>query len=409
MKSISLTLGSAALALIVVTSIVRATPIPLIQMDDVPLTDAIRNLARQAELNYILDPLVPGSSIGPGRSLRQPLVTARWENLTAEQALEALLQSNSLAMIANPATTVARIVPTGLKVDPAPFSAAAGGTNAPMPLIVLSDVSLSNAIAHLSQEAGVPVSWDRSASVSHLSGLNGEISIRWQNLSARQALSALLDNYGFVMAENHADGTAVIRPARAEPRIIPLIKMEDVPLLDAIKNLAREAGLNYIIDPRVPGSDIGPGRRSKEPIVNASWEAATARQALDDVLKSNKLVLVPNPVTTIARIVPANTIEKPAPADPGTADTGEVIPLIVADQVPLDHLLKTIARQAGLKATLSREITSPLSRLHGTVSVRWEDVTFRQALGALVENYDLVMIEDKADASATFEVKPNAP
>src|ERR1039458_3936079 len=29
--------------------------IPLIVMDDVPLTDAIRNLARQAEINYMLD------------------------------------------------------------------------------------------------------------------------------------------------------------------------------------------------------------------------------------------------------------------------------------------------------------------------------------------------------------------
>jgi len=33
--------------------------------------------------------------------------------------------------------------------------------------------------------------------------------------------------------------------------VIPLIVMDDVPLTDAIKNLARQAGLNYILDPKV--------------------------------------------------------------------------------------------------------------------------------------------------------------
>ena len=32
---------------------------------------------------------------------------------------------------------------------------------------------------------------------------------------------------------------------------IPLIVMDEVPLEDAIKNLARQAGLNFIIDPRI--------------------------------------------------------------------------------------------------------------------------------------------------------------
>src|SRR5436190_21617786 len=31
--------------------------------------------------------------------------------------------------------------------------------------------------------------------------------------------------------------------------VIPLIVMDDVPLTDAIKNLARQAGLNYMLDP----------------------------------------------------------------------------------------------------------------------------------------------------------------
>src|SRR6058998_2353154 len=42
-------------------------PVPLIVIDDVPSKYAIQNLARQAGLNYILDPRVPGASFGPGR------------------------------------------------------------------------------------------------------------------------------------------------------------------------------------------------------------------------------------------------------------------------------------------------------------------------------------------------------
>src|SRR5262249_42039401 len=58
--------------------------IPLIVMDDVPLTDAIKNLARQAGLNYILDPKVAFGQPGPdGRPIPQPSVSIRWENVTA--------------------------------------------------------------------------------------------------------------------------------------------------------------------------------------------------------------------------------------------------------------------------------------------------------------------------------------
>src|ERR1017187_10417037 len=63
---------------------------PLIVMDDVPLTDAIRNLARQAGLNYQLDPKIVYGQIGAdGKLTVQPSVSIRWENITAEQALNA--------------------------------------------------------------------------------------------------------------------------------------------------------------------------------------------------------------------------------------------------------------------------------------------------------------------------------
>ena len=92
-----------------------ATPgavIPLIVMDDVPLTDAIKNLARQAGLNYMLDPKVAFGQAGPdGRPAPQPMVSMRWENVTAEQALNALLNNYNLQLSEDPKSKIARITP----------------------------------------------------------------------------------------------------------------------------------------------------------------------------------------------------------------------------------------------------------------------------------------------------------
>ena len=50
------------------------TIIPLILMDEIPLTDAIRNLTRQASLNFILDPKVQFGQPGPdGKPMPQPV------------------------------------------------------------------------------------------------------------------------------------------------------------------------------------------------------------------------------------------------------------------------------------------------------------------------------------------------
>jgi len=88
----------------------NAPIIPLIVMDDVPLTDAIKNLARQAGLNYMLDPKIGYGQPGPdGRPTPQPSVSIRWENVTAEQALNALLNNYSLQLVEDPKTKIARV------------------------------------------------------------------------------------------------------------------------------------------------------------------------------------------------------------------------------------------------------------------------------------------------------------
>ncbi len=96
-----------------VTSTGAPTPgavIPLIVMDDVPLTDAIKNLARQAGLNYMLDPKIGfGQAGSDGKPTAQPTVSIRWENVSAEQALNALLGNHALQMVEDPKSKIARV------------------------------------------------------------------------------------------------------------------------------------------------------------------------------------------------------------------------------------------------------------------------------------------------------------
>src|SRR5205085_2624779 len=83
---------------------------PLIVMDDVPLTDAVKNLARQASLNYMLDPrLNLGQPGADGKVTSQPMVSIRWENITAQQALTALLNNYNLQLIMDQKTKIARV------------------------------------------------------------------------------------------------------------------------------------------------------------------------------------------------------------------------------------------------------------------------------------------------------------
>ena len=76
-------------------------------------------------------------------------------------------------------------------------------------------------------------------------------------------------------------------------------------------------------------------------------------------------------------------------AEPPAKD--EVIPLIEMDKVPLNDAIRQLARQAHLNILLDPRLSAPpYDRM--TVSIRWQDVTAREALDALLDNYGLVLV-----------------
>ncbi len=95
--------------------------------------------------------------------------------------------------------------------------------------------------------------------------------------------------------------------------LLPLIMFEEAPLNDAIKTLARQAGINFQFDPRVATPAPGPdGKPPAQPTVSIRFENVTAQQALEAVLANHNLSLITDVKTHTSRV----TIKDPAAPDP---------------------------------------------------------------------------------------------
>ena len=193
--------------------------------------------------------------------------------------------------------------------------------------------------------------------------------------------------------------------------VIPLIKMEDVPLSTAIENLARQASINCILDPKLPKSSSGYGnRRFEELIVTRRWENVTARQVLTNLLDQYRLKAIENPVTTVARIVSTNqAATSSVTPEILTNGTTRVIPLIQMQEVGLDSAFIALAKEAGITLNLDKSVFTALRSDDNpfpmpTVSFRWENLNAQQAIAALAETYNLAILWDAS--TKTYRVSP---
>ncbi len=97
---------------------------------------------------------------------------------------------------------------------------------------------------------------------------------------------------------NETAGAATNAPVNVLP-----IQFQDVPITTAIENLARLAGINYLLDPKIGyGQPDQNGQVKPEPTISVRWENVSARQALLAVLDNYNLQLTEDPKTKIGRI-----------------------------------------------------------------------------------------------------------
>jgi hypothetical protein len=187
------------------------------------------------------------------------------------------------------------------------------------------------------------------------------------------------------------------------PVSLVMVKMESVPLSDAIMNLARQEELNYILDPRLPLKSLRlDGTVIREPEITVCWTNITAREALKRLLDEHKLFLVESAETTIARITQTNKTPRVSSFQSIGSDMNEVIPLIAMDAVPLDDAIQEMAKRAKVKVEFDLQLSKLLFKPNNpinqqtSVSIRWKNVTAKQALAALLDNYDLLAMTNVA-------------
>src|SRR5438046_5310566 len=119
--------------------------------------------------------------------------------------------------------------------------------------------------------------------------------------------------------------------------------------------------------------------------------------------RSHRVVWLP--ATSVTRIAPANLSVKPVPTSQVGTNTSSIIPLLVMDSVSLTEAVTQLARSASLAVSLDPKLSATAFDAQGTVSFRWERIMARQALAALLDNYDLVMVEDPATSAARITQK----
>ncbi len=211
--------------------------------------------------------------------------------------------------------------------------------------------------------------------------------------------------------------------------IIPLIKLNDVPITAAIDTFARMAKFNYIVDPKLyapPGGSNPQGMTEPKP--NIDWTNISATNALIRILKENGLVMVPDKFTTITLITGTHHVANVVDASllvstnaTAAMTNGATTPLHFWG-VTLDAALKQLIELGGFNAVLDPKVHTEAGWDHHqlkipmvasvkwgevpTVKFHWEKLTPKQAIVALCEAYDLVIVKDAVTGVISIKPKP---
>ncbi len=305
----------------------------------------------------------------------------------------------------------------------APASSTTFNTNDLIPLVDMHAVPIKDAIAGLARQGHINYLLDRTLFPAYDSHGNAVqeplVDLYREKITARAALDHLLHYYHLVLLGDPVSGIAIITAANhaSNPLFtslttnnlpphtnqVPLIQFSEVPFSMGIENLAREAGVNCMIDPRI----VYWGTSGTEYTLSLRLENVSAWSVLNRMLSIYGLVLIDDPVSHVSQITRPDQSLPDVNAsllvigpDPSVPATNNVIPLIQFSNVPLDQAIQSLIHQSSLAITLdlrSNAQINPHASWYSTmpmVSVRWENLTAPQALVALCENYHLVIVKD---------------
>jgi hypothetical protein len=191
--------------------------IPRVSFTRVPITIAIKNLARQAGINYQIDTRCSAALTGSVSSgIPEELVTLDVTNVSARGLMVRMLTLRGFVLTNDPVSNVATITLPGLPARSVDYQLLDLGkiypleyvTNCVIPLISFNAVPMDVGLQHLAREVGPDISIDPGFA----DALYPELNFRWQKLTAKQALVALCRNYGLLIVKGDVPGTVVIKP-----------------------------------------------------------------------------------------------------------------------------------------------------------------------------------------------------
>ena len=288
----------------------------IIEFQNVPLTIALVNLARHAGINYMFDPRIGyGQPDEYGQIKPEPIVTMSWTNITPRDAFFRLLEENHLVLNEDPLTSIGRVTDRNEAAPPINADLVSKGTNI-IPIIEFKDIPVTVALDNLARQAGFNYMLDPHIDYGQQDG-DGEkreptLSFRRENVTSKEIFIAVCAHYYLAIARDPETGVVLIRTRNHDvnfvkpdfygddTNIIPLIQFEDVPISTALKTLAKQACLKYILSPRVDPWQLD----GSAPLLTFRWENITARQAFAAICENYDLNVVEYPDTDIIRVEP---------------------------------------------------------------------------------------------------------
>jgi hypothetical protein len=303
----------------------NSSTLPIV-MDDVPLNKAIEVLSRQAGINYLVDSRLTewwSLPTANGHTTHEPTITIHWNNLTPSEGLSQLLAEHNLVLLEDPITSIARITYTNQVANPFDVSFLGTNTNEALVPIEFYDVPITTALESLARLSGIDYLLDPKIGYGQ-PDKNGQIkpepilSVRLIKVTAKQTFIAICENYDLVIAKDPAINIVQIRVKNhpltnfvdatllgSDTNGTAPMEFQDVPITTVLEALARLAGINYILDPKIGyGMPDKNGQIKPEPTLSIRWEKTTPAQAFFAICECYDWVAVKDSTTGIIRIKP---------------------------------------------------------------------------------------------------------
>jgi Flp pilus assembly secretin CpaC len=206
--------------------------------------------------------------------------------------------------------------------------------------------------------------------------------------------------------------TADAATAASAAEVVPLISFDaEFPVLDAVTNLAQQAGITYRIAPELVTNGV-PAALLTQPVGMIRYENVTARQALQRLLTQKGLVLGTRAGATAPLL---GTLDSGlTPVEPEGGDLARMAPDdqskiegFFEQEVPLLSAIHMLAKLAKINVMVDPRLKTGGVRQVGTNIVElpavatntvslstYGDVQPKQMLDAVLNNYGLTMITD---------------